>query len=238
MEPERVIIIDSNPKFVSLVREILTDEGYNVMAAFNGERAVKMTAVEQPDLMILDIVLNGEMDGFEVTRRVREFSEIPIMVLTSQDNPQDMVYAFENGADDYVLKPFNSKVLLARVRAILKRSRHSAPPQTESEINLNKLKIDLPCRKVTLDGLEVCLSETEYNLLLELARHVNEVLLHEDLLLAVWGPQFVREVDYLRSYIHMLRRKIEPYPGSPKRIISKSGVGYMLIDPPVQTTGD
>jgi DNA-binding response OmpR family regulator len=234
MKPERAIILDSNPKSISLVREILSGESFDVLAANNGEKAVNMVATEQPDLIILEINLKGKMDGFEVIQRVREFSEVPIVVLTECCEPEDMVRAFDLGADDYVLKPFNAKVLLARLRAIFKRYHLASPPNTVTEIVCGHLKIDLLCRQVSIDGVEIYLAETEYNLLLELARHHDEVLLHEQLLLAVWGPDYQNEVDYLRSYVHMLRRKLEVNPANPKMIISKSGVGYMLVSSQAQ----
>jgi len=231
MTKPRVLIVDDEPRLVKLVREILTATNYRVLAASNGENALETIAVEQPDLVLLDLILPGNMDGYEVSRRVREFSDVPIIMLTAKVREADILRGFEMGADDYITKPFSAKELLARIRAVLKRVKGEVTAPAESEIVYGNLKIDLARRRVTLAGRQVRLTPTEYSLLHELATHCNQVMLHEQLLTAIWGPEYRNDLDYLRAYIHYLRQKLEPDPSNPKMILSSPGVGYMLAGP-------
>jgi len=234
MPSDLILIVDPDPKWTMLVSQVLTSAGYKVVAASKGERAVEAAAREQPALMILETQLTGDPNGIQVIRRVREFSDLPVILLSTRSEPEDIYRGFEAGADDYITKPFDPKILLLRMRAVLNRTRGrvTASPQ----IVCNHVVIDLAARKVMVDGIEVYLTETEYNLLLELARHRNQVLLHEQLLSAVWGEEFLNEVDYLRSYIHILRRKLETNPSQPRLIVNRSGVGYMLISTPSENS--
>jgi two-component system KDP operon response regulator KdpE len=234
----RILIVDDEPKLIHLVREILLATGYEVLAANRGEQAMGMVAVEQPDLILLDVQLLGAMDGYQVAERIREFSEVPIIMLTVKSSQSDLLRGFEAGVDDYITKPFNSKELLARLRAVLKRSQGSLPARVDKEIVCGHLRIDLLRRVVTIFDHEVHLTPTEYNLICELARHANQVLLHEQLLSAVWGPEYRDEVDYLRSYIHCLRKKLEPNPADPQMILSSPGVGYMLHVPELEEVSE
>jgi two-component system KDP operon response regulator KdpE len=229
MATESILIVDNEPKISGLVRQLLTDEGFAVLITTKGERAIQLTALEQPHLILLDINLSGEMDGFEVVRRIREFSAIPVIMLSSRDSSNDILHGFDLGIDDYVTKPFESKILLARIRAVLKRSSEISSQPTINEFKIGNLIIDLARRQVTRDGIEIHLTQTEFNLLSEFVKHSNQVLIHEYLLSAVWGDQFHNEIDYLRSYVHVLRRKLEYSPADPKFIISKPGVGYMFV---------
>jgi len=226
----RILIIEDEPKMVALVREVLTGAGYQVSAALNGENGIERAALDQPDLVILDIRLKESMDGYAVARRLREFSSTPILMLTAKAREEDVLQGFESGADDYVIKPFSSKELLMRISAILRRSQKTdQPAANETEIDCGSLRIDLARRKVTVKGEEVHLTPTEYNLLHELAVHCNQVLLHEQLLTAVWGAEYQNDVDYLRAYIHTLRQKIEEDPNNPQIIQRCPGVGYVLV---------
>ena len=227
----RILIVDDEPKLVRLVSEILLATGFDVLASSSGDQAIEMVAIEQPDLVIMDIMLLGGQDGYQVTRRIREFSDVPIIVLTIKSKEIDLLRGFEAGADDYLTKPFSSKELLARLRAVLKRSQSSAGISHETEIVCGDLRIDLLRRRVTSQAREVHLTPTEYNVLHELARHCNQVLLHEQILSAVWGPEYVNDIDYLRSYIHCLRKKLEPEPANPKMILSNPGIGYIFVIP-------
>jgi two-component system KDP operon response regulator KdpE len=231
MTEARILVIDDEPKLVRLVREVLTATGFAVFSSGSGEEAIDLIALEQPDLVLLDIVLSGQIDGFEVTRRVREFSNVPIIMLTAKTRESDLLRGFETGADDYLTKPFNSKELLARVRAVLKRTRREGADQTKAEIGCGPLRVDLARRRVMRDGQEVNLTRTEYELLHELALHRNQVLLHTQLLSAVWGPEYRDDLDYLRAYIRYLRHKLEADPAQPKLIVTSPGVGYMLECP-------
>src|SRR5512136_505745 len=174
MPEARILVVDDEPKLVRLVREVLTATGFDVMSTGSGENAVEMAALERPDLIVLDIVLSGKMDGYEVTRRVREFSDVPIIMLTAKVREADLLRGFDVGADDYLTKPFSSKELLARVRAVLKRTHREATAETE--LACGDLHVDLARRAVTLRGQPVQLTPTEYNLLQQLASHPNQVM--------------------------------------------------------------
>lgn len=225
----RILIVDDEPRVIHLVREVLTAMDYEVLAAFSGERAVEMAAIEQPDLVLLDIILPGTVDGYQVARRLREFSDVPIIMLTAKAREADLLRGFEAGADDYITKPFSSKELLARIQAVLKRCQDGKSLPAQPEIICGDLRINLARRQVTMGIREIYLTPTEYRLLHELALHCNQVLFHEHLLTAVWGPEYRDDVDYLRSYIHLLRKKLEKDPANPQWIVSNPGVGYMLL---------
>jgi two-component system KDP operon response regulator KdpE len=230
MENTRILIVEDEPKIVHLVREVLSAAGFEVYAACNGKNAIEQVALQQPDLVILDIMLPGEQDGYAVAERLHEFTDVPIVMLTGKARESDMLHGFESGADDYITKPFSSKELLARIKAVLKRSQRGAALQARvEEIICSELRIDLARRRVTIAGQEVHLTSTEYNLLHELAIHQNQVLLHEQLLTAVWGYEFRDDLEYLRSYIHSLRKKLEKDPADPKIIVRCPGVGYSLV---------
>ena len=234
MNKNRALVVDDEPKLVRLVREVLSSTGYDVLSAGSGENAIEMAALERPDIILLDIVLSGTIDGFEVARRVREFSDVPILMLTARTQEAEVLKGFEAGADDYLTKPFSSKELLARVRALLKRSRRNSSAPEETEIVCGPLRIDLLRRRVVLQGTEVRLTPTEYRLLHELAVHQGQVMLHEQLLSAVWGEEYRDDLEYLRAYVRYLRQKLEPDPANPKLIQTVPGVGYLLTQPEEQ----
>ncbi len=231
MTPSRILVVDDEPKLVRLVREVLTATGYAVMSTGRGEDAIQMAALQQPDLIVLDLVLSGATDGYEVARRVREFSDVPIIMLTAKARESDLLRGFDAGADDYLTKPFSSQELLVRVRALLKRARRETAGPVRSELSCGDLRIDLARRRVTRGEQEIPLTPTEYDLLRALAEHANQVMLHEQLLTAVWGAEYRDDLDYLRAYIRYLRQKIELDPARPQLIITSSGVGYMLACP-------
>ena len=230
MACERILIADPEPKSVHLLREIFTTAGYKVLATKNGERAVQLLVEEQPALMITDNCLQDGLSAVELLHRIRSFSDIPILILSENGESSSILAGYEAGADDYITKPFDAKVLLARVNAILQRCRGQVPSNTE--IIIHDIVLNLPARQVSVGGNPIYLTETEYNLLFELVKHRNKVLSHEQLLSAVWGPKFRTELDYLRSYIHMLRRKLEKTPSQPQLIVSRPGIGYMLVSSP------
>jgi two-component system KDP operon response regulator KdpE len=232
MANSRILVVEDEPKVMHLVREILSASGYDVIAACNGKNAIEQAAMEQPDLVLLDLLLPGDLDGYEVARRLRDFSDIPIIMLTGKARDGDMLRGFEIGADDYITKPFNSKELLARIKAVLRRFQQGAGSRQDSEeITCGDVHIDLLRHRVSVRGREIHLTATEYNLLHELAIHLDQVLLHEQLLTAVWGCEYRDDVDYLRAYIHSLRQKIERDPSDPKLIVRCPGVGYSLVNP-------
>jgi two-component system KDP operon response regulator KdpE len=227
----RILIVDDEPKVINLVREVLSAMDYEVLAAFSGDHAVETMALEQPDLILLDIILPGAVDGYQVARRLREFSEVPIIMLTAKAREADLLRGFDAGADDYITKPFSSKELLARIHAVLKRCQDAKSSPAQPEIVCGDLRIDLARRRVAIGEREIYLTPTEYRLLHELALHCNHVLFHEHLLTTVWGPEYRDDVDYLRSYIHLLRKKLEVDSANPQWIVSNPGVGYMLLVP-------
>jgi two-component system KDP operon response regulator KdpE len=234
MGSKKILIVDDEPRLVHLVREVLTATGYEVRAVSSGLHAIEAVALEQPDLVLLDLMLPGGVDGYEVARRIREFSEIPIIMLTAKVREADLLHGFETGADDYITKPFNSKELLARIGAVLKRA-EGDKKSSANKIECGCLRIDLSRRTVQVDGCDISLTPTEYRLLHELAMHHNQVMMHEQLLTGVWGAEYRDDLEYLRTYIHHLRRKIEADPARPKLILRVRGVGYMLTCPEHET---
>jgi two-component system KDP operon response regulator KdpE len=231
MSEAKILVVEDEPKLVRLVSEVLTATGYEVLTSNKGAKAIESVAIEQPDLMLLDLVLTDDVDGFEVARRVREFSDIPIIMLTAKSRETDVLRGFDAGADDYITKPFSSKELLARVRALLKRTRHEVSEVSDTLFNCGDLQIDFARRRVSRGGENIHLTRTEFGLLRELASHRNQVILHEQLLTAVWGPEYRDDLDYLRAYIRYLRRKLEDDPANPRYILTSPGVGYMLECP-------
>jgi len=227
---QRILIVDDEPRLVRLVREVLGAVGYEVLEAADGETGIEMVALEQPDLLLLDILLPQGMDGYEVCRRVREFSNLPIIMLTAKAREADMLEGFDVGADDYLTKPFSAKELIARVGAVLRRS-NSPKEIITKKLECGDLKIDFARHQVTVKGEQIRLTRTEYKLLSELAMNANKVMLHQDLLTEVWGPEYRDDIDYLRTYIRYLRQKIEADPSHPRHILTHTGVGYMLACP-------
>ena len=227
MKP-RVLIIDDEPKLLKLVRSVLQADGFDVDTATNGQEGLEKIETSQPDLVLLDILLPGELDGYSICKRIRESSPIPVIMLTAKSQEKDKIRGFESGADDYLTKPFSSKELLARVKAVLRRSWLGDQPKTGQIVTCKEMTIDLAKRRVSVRGKEIVLTATEYRLLSELALNAGRVMLHEELLSRVWGPDYREETDYLRAYIRYLRRKLEDDPANPRYIISRPGIGYML----------
>jgi two-component system, OmpR family, KDP operon response regulator KdpE len=234
----RILVVDSEAKQSRLVHRVLAAYDYEALAAYNSDQVLKMVVVEEPDLLILEVELAGGIDGFDLIRQIREFSDIPIIILSTRNGEEDLLQGFNAGADDYIEKPFVVKELIARIQAILKRARMKAVADTEKEIVCGNLRINLLRRTAIRDGQEIYLTSTEFRLLRELALHKNQVMLHEQLLVKVWGPKYQNEMDYLRSYIHFLRKKLEPDSADSKIIIGIPGVGYMLTEPDSGSDGN
>jgi two-component system KDP operon response regulator KdpE len=227
---EKILAVDDEPRVVRLVTEVLGALGYRVIAATRAEPAIEMVALEQPDLVLLDVRLPGDVDGYEICRRIREFSDVAVIMLTAKAQEKDVLCGFDAGADDYLTKPFSAKELAARVKAVLRRTKR---PETRTAMAFvcGQLEINFARRTVVMDGKEISLTRTEYALLRELALNVNCVMLHQDLLTEVWGPEYRNDVDYLRAYVRYLRRKLEQDPSNPRYILTSPGVGYMLACP-------
>jgi two-component system KDP operon response regulator KdpE len=227
---EKILVVDDEPRVVQLVRKVLEAVGYQVIAAASGEPAIEMVALEQPDLVLLDILLPHDLDGYEVCRRIREFSAVPVIMLTAKALESDVLHGFNVGADDYLTKPFNAKELVARVKAVLRRAQRPEEMVTAT-LTCGELEINFARRAVKVRGEKVSLTRTEYALLRQLALNANRVMLHQDLLTKVWGPEYRDDIDYLRAYIRYLRQKLEENPHEPRYIFTTPGVGYMLTCP-------
>lgn len=211
-----------------LLRANLLASGYEVETAKQGKRALEMIETSDYDLLILDIMLSDSINGFEVCKKIREFSNIPIIMLTSRSTEHDRINGFNAGADDYLTKPFSVKELLCRISAVLKRAYTTEEYTKPHSCILGDLEINFAQRRVFLKEQEVYLTATEYHVLYYLAQNADKVILHEDLLAKVWGPEYRDELQYLRTYISNLRKKIGDDPSNPKYILSKHGVGYCL----------
>jgi DNA-binding response OmpR family regulator len=220
-----VLVTDDDHRMRRLLRLNLEQAGYRVLTAEDGPAALDLTELEAPDLILLDIMMPG-MDGFTFLQRVREFSDVPVILLTAKGEERDKVRGLDLGADDYLTKPFGPAEMLARVRAVLRRRQPSEEAPTE--LVLGDLTINLARRRVIRQGQEIHLTPTEYKLLHELATNPGRVILHGELLSRVWGSEYRDEVDYLWTYVRYLRNKIEPDPAHPRFILSEPGVGYLL----------
>ncbi len=227
-----VLVVDDDVRLLRFVRANLESVGYKVLLAEDAETATGVVEKEMPDLIILDVMLPG-IGGFEFARRIREFSAVPILMLTAKAEEADVVAGLRVGADDYMTKPFGVQELLARAEAILRRSGTPEGNVTAGQdgIRVGELSIDFLRRRVSVRGSEVELTLTEYKLLSELASNAGKVMLHSELLSKVWGPEYRNEWEYLRAYIRRLRRKLEKDPAQPQYILSRPGFGYVLAKP-------
>ncbi len=222
----KVLVVEDEARLVRLIRAVLETQGYRVTVAPTGERALEHVALETPDLVLLDLRLPGGMDGFEICRRIREFSMVPVVMLTASAREEEKLEGFDAGADDYITKPFSARELLARVQAVLRRTQ--VKQDSPAVIEVGELTINLASQRVSVAGEPVHLTPTEYRLLLALARQPDRVMTHTALLTEVWGIEYRDEVDYLRTYIRYLRQKLEPDPSNPRYLITRPGVGYSL----------
>jgi two-component system, OmpR family, KDP operon response regulator KdpE len=228
---KRILLAEDEVVLRDFVIRNLHARGFQVLEASNGLEALALWEREDPHLLILDIMM-PRMDGLEVCRRVREHSAVPIIVLTALDAESDKVAALDLGADDYLTKPFGVEELLARVRAVLRRTQvGEMPPASTGIKRFGDLEIDLSGHIVRLRGVEVRLSPTEFALLEQLVTHVGKVLPHRILLQRVWGSEYGGEAEYLRVYINRLRQKLEPDPARPRYLLTASGVGYRFVAP-------
>ena len=225
-----ILVVDDEPHVLKLVRANLESSGYKVLTAADGAEAVTMVEQELPDLVILDLML-PKMDGYAVCRRIREFSTVPVIMLTARSAQVDLVHGFEVGADDYLTKPFSVTELLMRVQAVLRRSRWPEEILTRQQFRAGPIEIDFAQHRVTASDEPVKLTPTEYRLLAYLASNANRVIIHRELLRAVWGPEYGDETEYLRVYMRYLRQKLEPDPSDPCYLLTQPGAGYMLYQP-------
>jgi len=225
-----ILVVDDEPHVLKLVKANLESSGYRVLTAEDGEEALALAADKLPDLVVLDLML-PKMDGYTVCSRIREFSSVPIIMLTARSSQVDLVRGFEVGADDYLTKPFDVTELLMRVQAVLRRSKWPEEMMAREEFRAGPIEIDFAQHRVAVDGQAVKLTPTEYRLLSYLATNANRVVVHRELLRAVWGPEYGEETEYLRVYMRYLRQKLEPVPSQPQYLLTQPGAGYMLYQP-------
>lgn len=223
-----ILVVDDDVDFLQMITHGLEQAGFDVVSALTGHEGLRQLYERRPDLVILDVKLpDPKMDGYTVCRRIREVSSVPVIMLTAQTEPEDIVEGLEAGADDYVVKPYNKDVLIARVRANLRRAMTEPIYPTSGIIYSDGfLTVNVDERRVLRGGEQVKLSPTEFSLLVKLVDSAPRVINYRDLLQAVWGFEYVDDVDYLRVYIWHLRRKIEPDPKHPTYISNELGVGY------------
>jgi len=218
----RILVVDDEPQIRRFLRTSLGARGYDVVEAAGGKEAIIRATGEKPEVIVLDLGL-PDMDGMEVIRTLRQWSKVPIIVLSVRTGETDKIEALNAGADDYVTKPFGMGELIARIGTAL---RHRVQSETDQPIfESGNLKVDLSKRQVWLDGHEVKLTPTEYDLLRVLVTHAGKVVTHQQLLRDVWGPHSLSETHYVRVYVGQLRQKIEPDPAQPRYILTEPGVG-------------
>jgi two-component system KDP operon response regulator KdpE len=221
----KILIVEDEKAMVKLLQALLHEYGYDTLVAFNGAEALQIMEKEVPDLITMDLTL-PDIDGLEVCRRIRDWSPVPIIVLSGRIDQEGKVYCLDAGADDYVTKPFWNEELIARIRVAF---RHCEPPSIlppHPVFNFGDVTVDLVNRLVTVSGREIKLTPTEFGLLKELVLNNGKALTHKYLLNRVWGNEYAQETEYVHVFVHRLRLKIEPEPSNPQYIIAVPGVGY------------
>jgi len=227
----KILVVDDEPRYLRLLEANLQTEDYEVFTASNGEEAVESFSSNPVDLILLDVMM-APMDGFSTCQRIRQFSNVPIIMLTAKSEEQDRVRGLDVGADDYLVKPFSIMELLARVRAVLRRAQVSETGQDRFFTHAN-LRIDFARAEVWLGEQLVYLSATEYRLLLQFTHNIGKVLTAEELLTSVWGPEYREDKEILWVTIARLRQKVEDDPHQPRHIVTRSGLGYLM--PPLES---
>jgi len=231
----RVLVVDDEPALLRAVGAALKARSYDVATVGTGQAAIDAIALTAPDIVVLDLGL-PDLDGIEVTRRVREWSDVPIVVLSAEGSEERKVLALDQGADDYVTKPFSTAELLARIRVALRHHQDVAAPDDDAVLRVGDLQVDLARHLVEVGGRKVDLTPKEFAFLALLARWPGRVLTHRTILQEVWGPEYGSESQYLRVYASQLRKKLDDDPAQP-RLITEPGVGYRLVDPAEESGG-
>ncbi len=229
-----VLVVDDEKPLRDFVRRNLEVRGFSVVTAANGLEALAVFNTQNVDLVILDMMM-PRMDGLETTRRIRQHSTVPIIILTALDEERDKIRAFDLGADDYLTKPFGVGELLARVKAVLRRAHWSETPVRQGQLIHGNIVVNLERHEVRVRGAPVSLTPTEFSLLVYLMEHAGKVLPHQAILKNVWGPEYGEETEYLRVYVGHLRQKIEVNPSQPQYILTERGIGYRF-EPPKPST--
>jgi len=229
-EKGRLLIIEDDLDLVKALELYFSRVGYEVLTAKNGLEGLQKLYDERPDIVLLDIAM-PRMDGWEVCRRIRELSDVPIVILTARVQEEERVKGLKLGADDYVIKPFSLKELEARLEAVMRRARISKPPKGGIVFANQELVIDADRLTVMRNGKHLDLTPTELRLLLLLAENAGRVLTHRQILERIWGAEYADDLDYVKLFIYRLRRKIEIDPEDPKYILSERGIGYRFVNP-------
>lgn len=229
-DAKRILVVDDEPRMIGFIRMNLELEGHQVIEAHTGLEALEAVRTQLPDLILLDVMM-PEIDGFETLRMLREFSNIPVIMLTAKGDENDKVYGLELGADDYVTKPFGPRELSSRIKAVLRRADmpSASPEQAILRIDDN-LSVDFNQREVIVKGKRIKLRPTEYRLLYHLIENAGWTVPHDQLLAKVWGYEYRDEAHYVRLYVNYLREKIEEDPSNPRYILTERGVGYRFVD--------
>jgi two-component system KDP operon response regulator KdpE len=229
-EAATILLIEDELPIRRFLRATLGSHGYRLLEVGTAQEGLLQTSTQRPDLVLLDLGL-PDMDGIEVTRRLRVWTEIPIIVLSAHGQERDKVAALDAGADDYLTKPFGVDELLARLRVALRHARRAQHTDDAPVLEAGDLRIDLAQRRVTLAGQEIHLTPIQYDLLRTLAHHIGKVITHTQLLREVWGPNYATETHYLRVYMGQLCQKLEANPARPRYLLTEPGVGYRLVNP-------
>lgn len=225
----RILVVDDEERMVRFIRLNLEHDGFQVVAANRGGPVLNLLRTELPDLVILDVMM-PDMNGFEVLRRIREVSTVPVIMLTAKNEEEDRVRGLEMGADDYITKPFSPRELVSRVRAVLRRSELAAGGQEGRIVVDDYLQMDFNRREIWVNSEKIDLRPTEYRLLYHLVQNAGWVLTHDQILAKVWGHEYQNEPHYVRLYINYLRKKIEKDPANPQYILTERGTGYRFVD--------
>lgn len=227
-----ILIVDDEPQIRKLLQTGLRGYGYDVSTAATGHEALTMTAQQQPDAVVLDIALGCEPDGLEVCHHLREWSQVPILILSVRGDEKTKVAALDAGADDYLTKPFGMEELRARIQAVLRRVALEPTSTPTADIRIGALHIDLANRRVTVDGQEVHFTPIEYDVLRLLAIHPGKIITHRSILGQVWGAEYADMTHYVRIYVNQIRKKLRENPAANRRyILNEPGVGYRFITP-------
>ena len=224
-----ILCVEDEPEMIDLIHLILSRKGYNVKGATGGVEGIQLIRELHPDLVLLDLMM-PDMDGWEVCRRLREFSEVPVMFITAKSGIKDVVKGLEIGGDDYIVKPFDNRELVARVKAHLRRQSSDHQATDELAFNNGELRINFLTREVFVRGATVELTPKEFALLSLLARNAGRVLTRSELIAQAWGPAYGDATESLKLYVHYLRKKIERNPDKPDYIITSRGVGYRFAN--------
>jgi two-component system KDP operon response regulator KdpE len=224
---KKILVIDDDPAFVRLVEQVLTPAGFEVLTAASGGEGLRLLFAHRPDIVLLDVVM-PEMDGWQTCRRIRDITDVPVIMLTAQKtSEEDIVQGLECGADNYLIKPVGRRELVGRVQAVMRRAELSLPKEQKgTTFSDGYLTVDVVQRQVLINGERVRLTPIEFRLLALLLQNAGRILTHKQLLEGVWGWEYIDDLDYVRIYIWHLRQKIEPDQANPKYVITEPGVGY------------